>query len=693
MSSANSVSDKKDTSVTGVGKILTTNATLPTNVDGTNPISTDSLLTNAVDAKTLSANPIDAKTLLTNVPDKSTSLQLTSSNIPTSTPVELKTLQPNVPPSSAISPSFGILKLREQFIGLKSSQFKLTQEELAVLVKVTAYIASSDSVWYNEWCRTNIPTRPQQDSTSTMFQQQVYANLLKSGDPTRLHDPMEILATSSVMNQMSLIQRALQSAQDSANQQMKLQSSMSKDQKRKQKRKVSKALLTDPLLDQQQSLSSSKGVKTVPLDQQRSINTTKGALTDSSLDAKQKASDSSVVSKSKATKPRQPSPTKKHVQELLERKRLEEIAKKEDFKQKRRAKLTEFIKCYGALAKTVKPITALDRNRIDEFKRGRWYCNLTLFEIPELQKFNHIKKDHIAFARYLTEADEKHYEDESEFLRTADKKSSKFVAAVDTKVDTKVDAKVNTKVDEKASSTTSNVTPTITPIDWKEEYGKGVKTFRVFPCGHCFLDAGLLCKTFDLCAATPAVQIISQLTFLFQNCLICGPHCVYDSVNRLRMYVKAPSVNLDAVQSDSTQNIIPCQFFSAITNELKIGDVVDSSGIRGRGLWIYEGNSRFLKVPVNEEYPIWPLEYLKLRGWAFYLKTIPHFDELLLPNGLKLVDNPEFDQGDDKQQNEPEFLFTMTHNQPRPDYDFGLDQFNVAEDANTKKKEKTPPVI
>lgn len=216
--------------------------------------------------------------------------------------------------------------------------------------------------------------------------------------------------------------------------------------------------------------------------------------------------------------------------------------------------------------------TILTDNDIKAFKRQVWYCSASGLFIPELQKYN-------VYPIILT------YK-QSELL------CSKF-------------------------------------------YQQGYTNYRVYKTGHAFLD----------------IHIIGMLFDYFINSYYSPKPTIEDMmkyINKLPDYENNPFVNTNnvldmykLVTNFSTgtiyvrDTVIPKKAIKYIGSEFRDGDVVDTSGYRGTGLFIKDGNE-FIPVDRREYYPIWPLKFLRHKGYIHYLKNsfCQYFDELKFENGI-----------------------------------------------------------
>jgi len=214
------------------------------------------------------------------------------------------------------------------------------------------------------------------------------------------------------------------------------------------------------------------------------------------------------------------------------------------------------------------------------YKRNGWYCNISGELIPELQNYNRsqevfLKNEECHFEGNINDFVDEHLEYEI--------KSRKECLAM-------------------------------------KYYNNGYNSFRIFNCGHCFIDIYLLSCIFD---HTKYSRTIANCKELLNKCLY---NCLFgcnENTNTATKEFKVSLYEINNCYDNGTlvlRNTIPSNRFKYVVNELEIGDIIDTYGYRGKGIYIYEGNNRFLRVPNFYQYPIWPIEYLKLRGYSYYIK-------------------------------------------------------------------------
>lgn len=159
----------------------------------------------------------------------------------------------------------------------------------------------------------------------------------------------------------------------------------------------------------------------------------------------------------------------------------------------------------------------------------------------------------------------------------------------------------------------------------KSLFNEGYDHYRVFDCGHLILDVYLILTLFDNIKAKR--QNTSQI--ISQSCPCCSSMdkaypSPYNQSGNLQMYIV--SNGLSCGGTVSLANIIPEPYLPHLTSLFEKGDVVDCRGYRGTNIHMFNGK-RFKPVQTGEYYPIFPLKYLKLRGYGFYLTFQP---ELIL---------------------------------------------------------------
>jgi len=165
-----------------------------------------------------------------------------------------------------------------------------------------------------------------------------------------------------------------------------------------------------------------------------------------------------------------------------------------------------------------------------------------------------------------------------------------------------------------------------------EYYQKGYTKYRVYKTGQAFLDIHIIGMLFDYFENSYYSPKPTQEDLI--KCIesLAGDSPFGNVVSRLDMYKK---VNKFSVGTVYLRDVVPKNILRYIISECQEGDVIDTDGYRGIGLYIKDGDS-FKKVNRHEYYPIWPLKFLKQRGYMHYLKNTPctYYDELLFENGI-----------------------------------------------------------
>jgi hypothetical protein len=241
------------------------------------------------------------------------------------------------------------------------------------------------------------------------------------------------------------------------------------------------------------------------------------------------------------------------------------------------------------------------------FTRGRWFCNLTGELVPELQACNNVTVDGGAAKEKKEECG-----------------------------------------DDRLS---------------KQLYNRGFNSARVFPCGHAFIDVYLVSAIFEMVNSSFShmhqlrargsgaidAHVREQLDSLLRECT----HCKHNNrpirffgdpealpwawPEHLKLYTLATNLETGSVITNPL--VIQERHLDVVAREVEPGQVVTISGYRGMGLMIYKGDGEWIDVPREEYYPIWPLEYLKLRGYLYYLNNpiVGRFDGLPFENDVMLV--------------------------------------------------------
>ncbi len=271
----------------------------------------------------------------------------------------------------------------------------------------------------------------------------------------------------------------------------------------------------------------------------------------------------------------------------------------------------KFIDQYWPKVLEMKSLSVTNEKKLHEYQRAQWFCNYSGKSVPALQEFNAVKDNKLLTARFTT-----------------------------------VDVDSN---DEKK---TKRLKKDISgPFDKLLQNQKYVSEYRVHECGHCFFDIALLCGVYDYLnfpyldpikansggEAEIEKFVIGKLKHLLTKCGICGD---YPKKSSDRYYDELTSLDLGTIIR--SHNVTPIKHLGAISTTLRIGDVVDTRGYRGHGLYIYEGilegQPTFLEVPCGEYYPIWPVYYCQLQGYQYYLNKLNgQWDAIVLPNGYSFM--------------------------------------------------------
>lgn len=138
---------------------------------------------------------------------------------------------------------------------------------------------------------------------------------------------------------------------------------------------------------------------------------------------------------------------------------------------------------------------------------------------------------------------------------------------------------------------------------YKGKYNK----YRVYKCGHCIIDVYYLCNLFNA-----GVQNIEEC---IKSLVFKCPICEYLGNNINNKYIV---YNLYSSGTIISNPIIPEKYLKFIKDDLHPGDVIDTKGYRGNGLYLFDGE--FEKVETDNCYPIWPIKWLNKRGYTYYLQ-------------------------------------------------------------------------
>ena len=144
------------------------------------------------------------------------------------------------------------------------------------------------------------------------------------------------------------------------------------------------------------------------------------------------------------------------------------------------------------------------------------------------------------------------------------------------------------------------------------------------------------------------------------------------------LYTVSPTFDVGTVRRRKC--IIPRKYLSVLTHEVDVGTVIDTHGYRGFGLYIYGDDQKFHLVPTGDYYPIWPLKYLKLKGYLYYLSLFPDFDKLEFNNNISFDSYAKefvmssYDQNEFPPSDEP---LTFRHTADANEMLYSEDEFTV----------------
>jgi hypothetical protein len=227
-----------------------------------------------------------------------------------------------------------------------------------------------------------------------------------------------------------------------------------------------------------------------------------------------------------------------------------------------------------------RPEVQLSDSKIKAIDRVVWYCNISGNPIPELQHFN------------------------------------------------RSDVRLEYPTDDEVLS--------------REFYHRGDTSYRVYECGHAFLDIHLLCAVFDACVYFSDKDRPSKaFEEMGKACPMCADnHSCAGNVKNI--YGVSGRYVGGTVHVKTT---IPKKMLLHIKSEYTEGDVVDTGGYRGLDLWILE-DGEFKKVETEEYYPIWSMERGKKYGYRKILSGLiwdgAQFDKIELEHGVSLTPHSGF---------------------------------------------------
>ena len=158
-------------------------------------------------------------------------------------------------------------------------------------------------------------------------------------------------------------------------------------------------------------------------------------------------------------------------------------------------------------------------------------------------------------------------------------------------------------------------------------FDEGYNHYRIYKCGHLVLDSYLILSLYDNFNAKRKCDTVEKVESLLQKYEKVCPCCNdigngYPSVcenEKTKMY--RVSNGFSTGGTIILGNVIPHEYLKFMTHLFEKGDIVDCEGYRGTGIHIFNGH-QFVEVPKDEYWPIIPLEYVKLRGYTFYLSQV-----------------------------------------------------------------------
>ena len=284
------------------------------------------------------------------------------------------------------------------------------------------------------------------------------------------------------------------------------------------------------------------------------------------------------------------------------------------------ASFTTFIGKYKTL--TLVP----NKYNLDDIKnvsRSIWYCNLTFELIPELQKFN-------------SEFDEKYIINKlKNFIE-----ENGYPSSDDDYPDNHDDYPDNHEDIEHVDE--SDALKML-----KDLYTKGYNNFHAFPCGHCYINIYALFAIYDYLNDSWDGIDLRKKHEKDGNLDLCVKELLSNSFNHCNKCKlnKTPTTstymyaNFRPFASYQTFGYVNPKYLGAMSNKLKIGDMVHTNNVNKSCniIYIYEGNSMYLRIPRKWHYFVLPLKYAKLRGYSYYLNNCGYFDTLLLNDKLMIT--------------------------------------------------------
>lgn len=239
-----------------------------------------------------------------------------------------------------------------------------------------------------------------------------------------------------------------------------------------------------------------------------------------------------------------------------------------------RSKLQKFYEEYWPIPY---PPISPTKSELREIDRLVWYCNISGNPIPELQKYN--------------------------------------------KANIKLEYPMFTEKD-------------LLSVEFYHKNNQN-RSYRVYSCGHAFLDIHLLCAVFD---AFYYNHDKSKIPKVFEDMRYLCPMCSNQDKNAGNTQSLYGVSGRYCGGTVHTKTTIPKKMLPYLKPAFTNGDVVDTKGYRGTGLKIFE-NGEFHNVHRYDYYPCWKLEQLQKYGYRKLLTSLIwcgdiQFDKIELEHNL-----------------------------------------------------------
>ena len=176
----------------------------------------------------------------------------------------------------------------------------------------------------------------------------------------------------------------------------------------------------------------------------------------------------------------------------------------------------------------------------------------------------------------------------------------------------------------------------------------GYRDYNTYQCGHCVYLIYYLSTIFDYINSNYNNMTIVRKNGMEMNYakklvdrLNACPICKNNTINRKNIYMINNDLHTGTI---IVKNTIPKKYLHLLKSEFTEGDIVDTDGYRGIGLYIFF-NKQFKKLNVDEYYAIIPKNITDKYGYITILKNLsnvsfngkPEFDRLYITQNTFLA--------------------------------------------------------